>query len=1000
MSPSRGTTFHKAASTATWALALALAACGGGGGSNGFTPIGGFGGTANIVTGVVSAGPVAGAQVCAFSLNAGAVVAPVGTCATTDSAGNYTINLGTYNGPLLVQATHGSYVDEASGNAMALDVASPNDAGLRSMLANPTGGTVSVAITALTEVAYQMADSTNAGLTPTNIAAAVSSVETNFGVGDIIGTMPVDPLNLPASATAAQKSYALALAAMSEFGAMQSKTLADTAALLQACLSSPTTACGSGAGNIGTELSAAVSAFLAGHPALTGYAGVTLPVANFGNVTASGGGGGTGATGVPLSLLAGIVTGSGSQDGPAATALFGFPLAGTLDGSGNLYVVDGNNNIIRKITPAGIVSTLAGTAGVVGSNDATGPLASFNNPTGIAFDGASGNLYVSDTGNNTIRQITLPAGTVSTFAGTPGQSNGSGGSYDGPYAIFSHPTAVATDGSGLIYVVDPVSGYTNLRILTPTPGGPTPSSTTTIGGANGSNPYCTGRCRTNYVNGSGTSASFSQFYQASQSIAYDRSTGNPSSGNILIADTYNGAIRMMTPAGVVSTYAGSCPPPVPAAGGTTTSQSCAGVIAANFNDPTSVAVDAAGNLFVVDSAGLQQITPAGVVTTITNTLTSYQLQFLLANASGTLYTAMGSTISAISAAGAVTTVAGVNATGSTDGFGGAARFNSPNGIASDLAGNLYVTDTGNGTVRSVTASGVVSTLAGTVGTTMANLPCYGDGVTAGCGDGAGASARFNNPDGVAFDSASGDVFVTDQYGGTIRRLTPTGVVTTYAGLSGIATDTLACYGTTTTCGDGTGPGATFTSPSALATDSAGNLYVADNVDCVIRKIAPGAVVTTLAGTPGTCGSSDAPAGPGSAASFNSPQGIAADSAGNVYVADTGNNTIRKITPAGSVTTLAGTAATVGSQDGSGANASFSGPQGLIVDASGNIYVADTNNQTIRKITAAGVVTTIAIQAGSAAGLPVPLSRPTSLALFGTTLYAVSGNAIVYVANVP
>jgi sugar lactone lactonase YvrE len=152
--------------------------------------------------------------------------------------------------------------------------------------------------------------------------------------------------------------------------------------------------------------------------------------------------------------------------------------------------------------------------------------------------------------------------------------------------------------------------------------------------------------------------------------------------------------------------------------------------------------------------------------------------------------------------------------------------------------------------------------------------------------------------------------------------------------------------------DGAGAAATFNYPSGIATDSAGNLYVSDSFNCTIRQISPSGVVTTLAGT-GRPGSAD---GTGTAASFAFPWGIAIDGAGNLYVADNNGNTVRKITQGGVVTTLAGTSGVRGYADGTGAAASFNGPNGIAADGVGNIYVADTGNSTVRKITQTGVVT--------------------------------------------
>ena len=272
----------------------------------------------------------------------------------------------------------------------------------------------------------------------------------------------------------------------------------------------------------------------------------------------------------------------------------------------------------------------------------------------------------------------------------------------------------------------------------------------------------------------------------------------------------------------------------------------------------------------------------------------------------------------------VTTLAGNGSQSSVDGTATTASFDSPYGVAVDATGNVYVVAASE--IRKISPTGIVTTLAGNS--------------TGGSADGTGSAASFNGPIGIAVDAA-GYLYIGDTYNNKIRKVSPSGVVTTLAG-SGSNGST-----------DGTGSAATFSQPFGVALDAAGNLYVADQSN-KIRKVSPSGDVTTLAGS-GTGGSAD---GTGSAASFYYPSGVAVDAAGNVYVTDYYNSKIRKISPAGVVTTLAGS----GSRsfaDGTGAAASFHSPFGVAVDAAGNVYVGDAGNQKIRKITPAGVVTTIA-----------------------------------------
>ena len=272
----------------------------------------------------------------------------------------------------------------------------------------------------------------------------------------------------------------------------------------------------------------------------------------------------------------------------------------------------------------------------------------------------------------------------------------------------------------------------------------------------------------------------------------------------------------------------------------------------------------------------------------------------------------------------VTTLAGSGTFGFDDGTGAAAQFNAPTGVATDAAGNVYVADNYNHSIRKITTMGVVSTLAGS----------SSPGVT----DGTGVLARFYYPSGLATDAA-GNVYVADTYNNKIRKITPAGVVSTLAG---------STYG----FADGTGAAAQFKSPQAVATDASGNVYVADTANNKIRKITPAGVVSTLAGS--TNGYAD---GTGAAAKLNGPRGVATDATGNLYVADYYNNKIRKISPVGVVSTLAGS--TNGYADGTGAAAQLNYPIGVATDAADNVYVGDWGNNKIRKITPAGVVSTLA-----------------------------------------
>jgi sugar lactone lactonase YvrE len=503
------------------------------------------------------------------------------------------------------------------------------------------------------------------------------------------------------------------------------------------------------------------------------------------------------------------------------------PAGVAVDSADNIYVADSGNATIRKITSAGVVTTLAGASGVFGSADGTGGNARFGTPSAVAVDGA-GNVYVVDTNNSLVRKIT-PAGVVTTLGGVPGIAGSADGT--GSNALFYSPYGVAADSAGNIYVADTVNNTIRRGV-----------------------PAAPGSGGTGSTGGTGTSSQ---------------------TGNTAIINT------------------GS-------AGGTT-----------QFLYPTGVAVDSSGNLYVTDASynTVQKITAAGVGSRLAGT---------------------------------------PGFAGWHDGAGSYALFNQPGGNAVDGAGNVYVGDTGNGVIRKVATDGTVSTLAGSA-TNRGNQ------------DGTGANASFSSPGGVAVDSA-GNVYVADAFNQTIRKISAAGAVTTLAGSPGNRGEA-----------DGTGGAAQFNHPLDVAVDGSGNVYVADAFNDTIRKITPAGVVTTLAGSAGISGSND---GTGMNALFNQPAGIAVDGSGNVLVADTANATIRRVTPAGVVTTVAGIAGIAGFADGAAGSALFNQPRALALDSSGNIFVADAGNAAIRKITPAGMVSTVGVTAASNTA-PVITTQPAS-----------------------
>lgn len=666
-------------------------------------------------------------------------------------------------------------------------------------------------------------------------------------------------------------------------------------------------------------------------------------------LAACGGGGdraGIGGLIPSLSLFAGNADGPGSADGTGDAARFNTPEGIAIDSKGNMYVSDRGSHIIRKISPTGVVSTLAGLANYPGSTDGKGADARFNQPLGIALD-SNDNLYVADIFNNKIRKIT-PEGVVTTFAGSGAAA--SNNNAIGTLASFNNPHGVATDAAGYVYVAD--SNNHLIRAISST------GAVTTLAGLG----YASN------TNATGTLAGFNYPY----GIATD------TAGHLYVADSINHLIRSISIAGssvgAVSTIAGL---------GFASNTNATGTLA-GFNTPIGIATDTAGNLYVADiynhlirSISMTGST-VGVVSTLaglgtasnvdaTGTLAGFNIPVgVTVDKSGIVYVtdANNNTIRKIALNKAVTTFAGKGVSiGSIDGNGVDARFNGVIDVATDSFGNVYAADANNYTIRKISASGLVSTFAGASG-----VP--------GTADGRGSDVRFASPGGVAIDR-NNILYVVDNTSGTLRKIPTTG---SNAGVS-------------STIASG------FNAPRGVAVDIVGNIYVVDRNNHNIRKITPDGANNVFAGS-GTPGSAD---GKGTAASFVNPWGVATDSVGNVYVTDNGNQTIRKITPAGDVKTLAGEVGVAGNVDGGGV-ARFFSPRGIVVDQAGNVYVADTSNHTIRKVTPDGVVTTVVGLAGKggfvAGGLPGTIVSPQGMALYGTTLYITTNNGVAVVRNLP
>ena len=645
------------------------------------------------------------------------------------------------------------------------------------------------------------------------------------------------------------------------------------------------------------------------------------------------------------------IAGGGPTGAPATSADTNFPYAVAVDSNKNFYVAVPVQNRVYKVSSSGTLSLVAGD-GFPGYTGDFGLAveANLNYPTGLAVD-SSGNLYIADFGNLRVRKVDT-SGTITTAAGD-------GECFDGDGTATTHglcyPWSVAVDSSGNLYIADTY----DLRVRkVDTNGNMTTVAGTGVSGFSGDG-------------GPATNATLTYPY----GVVVD------GAGNVDIADQANYVIRQVNTSGIITTIAGT-----PGTSGYSGDGGPA--TSATLSTVYGVGADSVGDLFIADYSNQRvREVSGGTINAIAGNgnatfdgdgpATSHALNFpygLTIDSGGNVYIADTDNLRVREVSfGAMSTVAG-NGTFVFIGTGIPAidiALSFPFNAAPDSSGNIYIADQANHMIRKVDASGNITTLAGT-------------GTCGYSGDGGPAiSAQLCNPSRVAV-SSSGLIVIADTNNHRIRQVDLSGNISTVAGM-----------GTCGFNGDGAATQHQLCFPFGVTTDTAGNVYIADEINYRIRKVDATGNMTTIAGN-GTCGYSG-DGGSATSAELCDPTGVAADSAGNVYIADKDNQRIRKVS-SGTISTVAGGVGvcSFGGDGGPATKAGLCNPFDVAVDGSGNIYIADSSNQRIREVNTTGTITTVA--GDGTPGFQGDGVAPTSTALCYPFGVDVDANGNVYVAD--